>query len=551
MFGVQSTMANNTYTAVGCAISTATLGDYDLLYDAWDNDSHTWKGLATEAGITFEGKRYFTYGGTYNFDGVQTMRWALTTDGSSYSLFKAPYTSWTGTATFGGRIYDYDTESWYSSVKMYTNTRVYFDATNWAETSIKLCVGHAYFQRYYVLNNVEHTQLYYGTLAGDWTDALGIGVVGNTTAEDGSNWLTNVSAKAVEYTGFKHYGLTSNADGNAYLMINNGKAGEEPTMSYNDDFRTLLNSTQTFKYAIANEAGEYVVMTSGSTPARIQFSSYKFNVGTYDEVFNDYVILNAGGTDYSASVEAARTATTTLMMQNLSADYEFVGWYDGSELISGVTTPFGNTYTYYPTEAKTITACFRAKKYTRSVTNGNYGTICLPRAASIEGADIFEVAGYRGTADNITSVVLVDASTPLVAGKPYIFQATAAELVATYSGDFVAEPVAGENGLIGKFVDASIDATNGTSYIIRDNKVWKVVTGGSGVTCSANRAYLDFSGMDPVSAPGVRELPMAPENVTDIQSIEGKEVAVKFIKDGKLFIQKNGVVYDMTGRIVK
>lgn len=546
MFGVQSTMANNTYTAVGCAISTATLGDYDLLYDAWDNDSHTWKGLATEAGITFEGKRYFTYGGTYNFDGVQTMRWALTTDGSSYSLFKAPYTSWTGTATFGGRIYDYDTESWYSSVKMYTNTRVYFDATNWAETSIKLCVGHAYFQRYYVLNNVEHTQLYYGTLAGDWTDALGIGVVGNTTAEDGSNWLTNVSAKAVEYTGFKHYGLTSNADGNAYLMINNGKAGEEPTMSYNDDFRTLLNSTQTFKYAIANEAGEYVVMTSGSTPAKIQFSSYKFNVGTYDEVFNDKVILNEGGTVYSASVEAARTATTTLLMQNLSADYEFVGWYDGNSLLSSM-----NFYSYNPTEAKTITACFRAKKYTREVTNGKYGTICLPRAvSSVSGADFFEVAGYRGTASNITSVVLKDAPATLEAGKPYIFQATASSLVATYTGDFVSDPVAGDNGLIGKFTEDDIEA-NGTSYILRNNEVCKVVEGGSGVICSANRAYFDFNGFDPVSAPGVREIPMAPSDATDIQSVDANESFVKFIENGKLLIRKDGVVYDVTGRIVK
>ena len=55
------------------------------------------------------------------------------------------------------------------------------------------------------------------------------------------------------------------------------------------------------------------------------------------------------------------------------------------------------------------------------------------------------------------------------------------------------------------------------------------------------------------SAPGlpIIAMPLEPNNATDINSIEASEKAVKFFENGQLFIQKNGVVYDMTGRIVR
>lgn len=188
----------------------------------------------------------------------------------------------------------------------------------------------------------------------------------------------------------------------------------------------------------------------------------------------------------------------------------------------------------------------------REVASGKYATVCLPRAiVSADGIDKFyTVAGYRGTANDITSVVIAEAETPLTAGKPYIFHTSAAAQTIYLKGDAVNAPVAGENGLVGRFTDGTI-TDNDCSYILRNNEVCKV--DGDDVTCVANRAYFNFYGLDPYAgAPGrFIELPMAPNSGTDINNIEASEEGVKFIREGKLFIKKNGVVYDALGRMVK
>ncbi len=188
----------------------------------------------------------------------------------------------------------------------------------------------------------------------------------------------------------------------------------------------------------------------------------------------------------------------------------------------------------------------------RTVASGKYATVCLPRAiVSADGIDKFyTVAGYRGTANDITSVVITEAETPLTAGKPYIFHTNAAAQTIYMKGDAVNAPVAGDNGLVGRFTDGKI-ADNDCSYILRDNLVCQVE--GNDVTCVANRAYFNFYGLDAYAgAPGrYIELPMSPNSGTDINNIEAAEDGVKFIQDGKLYIKKDGVIYNALGQIVR
>ena len=40
-------------------------------------------------------------------------------------------------------------------------------------------------------------------------------------------------------------------------------------------------------------------------------------------------------------------------------------------------------------------------------------------------------------------------------------------------------------------------------------------------------------------------------NATNIENVEGQEKAVKFIQNGQIYIQKNGVVYDAMGRVIR
>ena len=86
-------------------------------------------------------------------------------------------------------------------------------------------------------------------------------------------------------------------------------------------------------------------------------------------------------------------------------------------------------------------------------------------------------------------------------------------------------------------------------YILHNNTVVKA---GTGCTIANGRAYIKMNEVDvKTSAPDAIRLELEEENATDIDAIEASEKAVKFIKNGQLFIQKDGVVYDATGRAVK
>ena len=373
--------------------------------------------------------------------------------------------------------------------------------------------------------------------SGDWSEGEVMG--GYDNIHDNCTNMTNT---------YNNFGFGSDY---AYYIRPDAKGGKDSQASLSvgtiggTTYAALNNCAQTVGIKVANHVGIYSAPATAT--AKLTGTGYTFsNWTTCGTAANGSVA--AGSTTTTMSVGGGYRAIVTLSYTSVADDYEFVGWFDES----GNLLENDDEYVFYPNASGNVFAYFRPTTYTRDVTNGNYGTICLPRAvSSISGADLFEVAGYRGTADNITSVVLKAAPATLVAGKPYIFQATADKLIATYTGDFVSDPVAGDNGLIGKFEAETITTAHGTSYILRNNEVCKVVEGGSGVICSANRAYFDFYGLVPVSAPGVREIPMAPSDATNIQNINDNENIVKFIENGKLLIRKDGVVYDVTGRIVK
>lgn len=137
----------------------------------------------------------------------------------------------------------------------------------------------------------------------------------------------------------------------------------------------------------------------------------------------------------------------------------------------------------------TCDVCHELITYTRSgLTEGNYGTLCLPKGGAATGATIYSVVGKRVDAEgNPTSLVLEEV-TVLEPGKPYMFCATGDELKVKYTGfDFSADALS-ENGLIGNYT-AEADVDEGY-YLLHENKLVKC---GSGCKINANRAYLDMS----------------------------------------------------------
>ncbi|MBR5827665.1 MAG: hypothetical protein IKY49_00330, partial [Paludibacteraceae bacterium] len=239
-------------------------------------------------------------------------------------------------------------------------------------------------------------------------------------------------------------------------------------------------------------------------------------------------------------------------------NYRFDGWYAEADF-SGtpVTTVDQNTVgTFY---AKWI-----EHFYTREVTNGEYGTICLPYASSnYTGAEFYEISYMELEADDVTprgiwlDQVADDAT--LEAGKPYIFKGTSTLLTVYYEGDEVLNPVEGVAGLTGTFtkiVDLNTSDPSNTlegNYMIAQNQMWLC---GTGCWLNANRAYIDYTTIHANTTPkskipGRRRVYMG---TTGENTATGTENAVtpqvqvtKIIENGQLVIIRDGVKYNAQG----
>ena len=196
--------------------------------------------------------------------------------------------------------------------------------------------------------------------------------------------------------------------------------------------------------------------------------------------------------------------------------------------------------------------------YTRDVTSGRYGTICLPNAGIMVGAAIFEIAYMDYQNDKPYKIYFDEIiSGEMVAGRPYIFLPNdgASQLGVYYTDD--ANAAAGNyRGLYGSYERINLTANAG-NYILKDNKYYYVNS--DNVYCGENRAYIKLAEVadhDPGKpAFGHRRVSMGFEGeqvATDIENIQTSEGGVqKLMINGELFILRGEKLYDATGRLVK
>ncbi len=189
---------------------------------------------------------------------------------------------------------------------------------------------------------------------------------------------------------------------------------------------------------------------------------------------------------------------------------------------------------------KTITV---TNAYTRDVTEGAYGTICLPKtAASYTGATMFRIA------DKTENGIVIEEVNAMEAGKPYIFQATASTINVTY-GEGAPVAASSDNGLIGYIGENNLELTaNENHYILANDQIWKVnVT----VQVPSNRAYVDMNAINatPQAAPRRHiSVKNTPTGVDELQETNG---AVKQIKDGQLIIIRNEHMFNAQGQMIQ
>ena len=248
-------------------------------------------------------------------------------------------------------------------------------------------------------------------------------------------------------------------------------------------------------------------------------------------------------------------------------DDESVSWYGGNSLKTADGSLGTNTstdggdgnilleegiYNFYFNTADgklwiaAATDCEPTPDYTRTVTSGQWGTICLPNASSsFTGATFYEVSSLV-SGEGLWLNQLANGA-QLVAGKPYIFQATATKIEVTYTGEAVGAPIEGANGLTGTFTGIAAGGLTG-NYIIAENKVW---VANDKNTLPANRAYISSTVPTTAQAeiPGRRRVLMGENAATGVDNIIAPEgQAVKAIVNGQLIIIRDGVKYNVQGQ---
>ena len=195
--------------------------------------------------------------------------------------------------------------------------------------------------------------------------------------------------------------------------------------------------------------------------------------------------------------------------------------------------------------------------YSRDVTEGRYGTICLPNGGIMVGAELYEVAYYDGTYEKIFLDEVLNGE--MVAGRPYIFLTKeGVNQIAVYYTDEENASEGNYHGLFGSYTKINL-AANGHIYILKDNRYYFVDT--DNVYCGANRAYFKMgvdggiSGSYVAPAPGRRRTSIgagAPAVATGVEDVQGDNVqCTKVLINGELFIIRGEKMYDAKGQLVK
>ena len=242
--------------------------------------------------------------------------------------------------------------SWYDWA---SSENVYFDNTNSSYSNVSMLIGRQWnygsdgvgssgvnFTKISNTNNLYYaatTWNHYNTLL--FIDAKDWGWEGNKVTQRYSYASNYTNTNNVNINGTELFYAASNAKG---ATLNHQDLG-----SYSD-----LNYTQTVQQHLSTDGGSNY-SASTTALATVKVSSYKLKSKNATESSSGTITSGSSSTTCSA----ARTATVTYTISDVKTGYTFVGWYDGTTQKSTSTT-----YTYNATEAKTITARFKANQYT-------------------------------------------------------------------------------------------------------------------------------------------------------------------------------------------
>jgi len=263
--------------------------------------------------------------------------------------------------------------------------------------------------------------------------------------------------------------------------------------------------TEGYVAFVAEKAGVYYAMTSELTNNRLSATTVNVVNG---KVINSNVenirwhIDEGKGTIHSEKGYVAHASSSEITLS--SSAYKWVCsdgiWYTDSIKERWLGLGDGYFRAYKMQSYPAAVAMPFAEGYVRSgLTDGKYGTICLPCAVKsddIMGMEVFSVVGKRIDSEGNPVSLVIAEETAMEAGTPYVFKATAKEIAVAYTGEAVTAP-GSANGLVGVFEDLKPIPGTG-NYVISSNIIKKA---GANTGVRANYAYIDMDNV-PVYAEG-------------------------------------------------
>ena len=299
----------------------------------------------------------------------------------------------------------------------------------------------------------------------------------NTAYEFGINasgtWKgPNNNASITETTTISSFGNSGNflltvSTSGYYVFSTNWDSGLALTVRYPNTsvyFYNTLNWENVYmhdgwwngdKGATNKNALRGIAMTSGANGI---YSAYIPKESLTRITFTPSKQVNNGSSDYGAGYE---NFYGTDVVWNADVFSSKIPLYVPTTTVSATL----NTCSYYYGGA-----WHAYETYERDVTEGNFGTICLPFTATVTGATVYKIVSKTEDGEHNLTGINLESVDELEAGKAYIFKATGSKLTATLSGNYAdASAGYGMMGNIGATIKAPKD-----SYIVSSNQLRKV-----------------------------------------------------------------------------
>ena len=232
-----------------------------------------------------------------------------------------------------------------------SSANVYYDNTSSAWSDVQIFIGHSTWSVADGMTKLTNSNNLYYKRSYSWG---GYSAFYFTTGASGWEGRGENVDTRVTYT--THYSAkkTDNLGSSTWLFISSGGSNGSSVSGSTITGYDKLNYTQTVQQTLSADGGS-TYSTSTASLATVKVASYYLSSATATSATATSGTISAGSS--SANCKAVRTATVTYTVTGVATGYTFVGWYDGSTQKSTSTT-----YSYNATEAKTITARFKAEE---------------------------------------------------------------------------------------------------------------------------------------------------------------------------------------------